>query len=305
MTLPNFLVIGAQKAVSSLYYYLKQHPEVYMSPVKVPRFFALEGREPDFFRGGPGDREIMSQGTVTDIEGYRALFAGVSGEKAIGEASAWHLYIPEAAYRIRHHIPEARLMSVLRNPVDRAYSHFLMVRRNSCEPLADFALALDAEEERVRERWGPNFHYKRMGLYHEQLARYYELFEAKQIRVYLYEDLKEDPVGTTQSIFRFLGVDEAFVPDTSLKHNVTRLPRSRALQTFIKKPHPLKATLRPFLPERLRRRMRVGLWERNLTGPPPMPEGVRRELSEAYREDVLKLQKLIGRDLSGWLSEEA
>ena len=299
MTLPNFFVIGAGKSgTTSLWRYLEQHPEVYMSAIKEPNFFTFEGGVPDF-------RGPRTPWAVTDLEAYRALFAGVSEEKAIGEASAYYLYSEEAPKRIRHHVPDAKLVAVLRNPVDRAYSHFLYRLAQGGEGLTDFAQALDAEEERVRERWGPSFHYKRRGFYHEQLSRYYDLFGPEQIRVYLYEDLKEDPVGMTQSIFRFLGVDDAFVPDTSRRHNVARIPRSRALQAFIEKPNPFKSVLRPFLPKGLRKRIALNLRNRNLAKPPPMPEGVREGLTEAYREDILKLQKLVGRDLSGWLSKEA
>jgi hypothetical protein len=116
--------------------------------------------------------------------------------------------------------------------------------------------------------------------------------------------LSEDPVGLTQSIFRFLEVDDSFVPDTSLRYNVSGIPKSRALHEFIEKPrHSLKTVLRPFVPQGLRRRISVNLYNRNLTKP-PMAEGVREELTEAYREDILKLQGLIGRDLSGWLGKE-
>ncbi len=293
MTMPNFLVIGAAKSgTTSLYHYLKQHPQVYMSPTKEPKFFAFEGRKLDF--RGPGYRTV-----VTDIEEYRALFAGVSGEKAIGEASAMYLYVPEAADRIRRYVPEARLVAMLRNPVDRAYSAYLHRVREGRERLS-FSEALKEEETRIRDNWRPLWHHKRMGFYHAQLTRYYELFSREQIRVYLYEDLNEDPVGMMQSIFRFLEVDDAFVPDTSLRHNVTRIPRSRALQTFIQKPNPLEPLIKPFLPEGMRKRIRANLHNLNLTKP-PMPEDIREELTEAYREDILKLQGLIRRDLSSWL----
>jgi hypothetical protein len=306
MTLPNFFVIGAGKYMTgtiSLRHYLEQHPEVYMSPKKDPRFFALEGRKPDSFRG-PGDRERMSRLAVTDIEEYRALFAGVSGEKAIGEASPMYLYVPEAAERIKRYVPEARLIAVLRNPVERAYSAYLDRIREGWEPLG-FSEALEAEEERIQDNWAPGWQYKWIGFYHAHLARYYELFGPEQIRVYLYEDLKEDPVAVTQSIFRFLEVDDSFVPDTSLKHEeVSGIPRSRTLHALIKKPNPLKTAIKPFLPEGLRKRIRANLHNRNLTKP-PMAEDIREELTEAYREDILELQGLIGRDLSGWLGKDA
>jgi hypothetical protein len=298
MTLPNFLVIGAAKSgTTSLYRYLKQHPQVYMSPVKEPHFFTHEGERPNF--RGPGD-EWMNTTFVYRLGDYRKLFAGVSDEKAIGEASTWYLGNPKAPDRIRHYIPEAKLIAILRNPVDRAYSAYLHLVRIGQEWL-DFARALREEEARIKANWNDIWHYKRGGFYHAQLTRYYELFGQDQIRVYLYEDLKEDPVGTMQSIFRFLEVDDAFVPDTSLKYNVSGIPRSRALQTFVEKPNPFKTVLKPFLPEGLRRRIRENLRQRNLSIPPPMPEDVRKKLTEAYREDILKLQDLIGRDLSGWL----
>ena len=123
MTMPNFLIIGAMRAgTTSLYHYLKQHPQVYMSPVKEPRFFALEGEKPD--PGRPTDERLMNH-SITDIEAYRALFQAVSKETAIGEASPLYLYSPKAPERIRHYIPDAKLIAVLRDPVERAYSHFL------------------------------------------------------------------------------------------------------------------------------------------------------------------------------------
>jgi hypothetical protein len=229
--MPNFLVIGAPKAgTTSLYHYLRQHPQVYMSPVKEPKFFAFEAAKPSSSRR-KRDR-VRTSHLITDIEEYRVLFAGVSDEKAIGEASPQYLYVSGAAGRIRRYLPEARLMAVLRNPVDRAYSHHLHLVREGFERLS-FSEALKKEEERIRDNWPMMWHYKNRGFYHEQLTRYYELFEAEQIRVYLYEDLKEDPVGMMRSIFRFLGVDDAFVPDTSLIHNASGIPKSRALHTLV------------------------------------------------------------------------
>jgi hypothetical protein len=177
------------------------------------------------------------------------------------------------------------------------------VPKHDREPLTDFARALDAEEERIKDNWWIG-HYKSMGFYHEQLTRYYEFFEREQIQVYLYEDFNEDPVGTTQSIFRFLEVDDTFVPDTSRRLNVSSIPRSYALQALIKNPNPLKSILQAVLPRGLRQQIAVNLHERNLKGAPPMDEEIRKELTEAYREDITKLEGLIGRDLSGWLGEE-
>src|ERR687883_42510 len=157
--MPNFFVVGAQKAgTTSLYYYLKQHPEVYMSPVKEPHFF--EGMQSEFYRPG---RKVMP---VTCLGDYQALFQGVSNEKAIGEASASCLYSPKAPALLKGAIPNAKLIAVLRNPVDRAYSNFLHCIRVNREPLPSFAGALQAEEGRIRNNWGPLWHYKQKGFYY-------------------------------------------------------------------------------------------------------------------------------------------
>jgi hypothetical protein len=301
MTMPNFLVIGAGKSgTTSLYHYLRQHPEVYMSPMKEPRFFAVQGQKLDF--RGPGDEVAFNRGSVTDVEVYRGLFRGVTDQKAVGEASPWYLHSPDAPARIKHYIPDARLIAILRDPVQRAYSSFLQRVQAGQEPLRDFAEALRQEEDRMRDNWAPRWHSKRIGFYSVHMKRYYELFDPDQIRVYLYEDLRADPVGLAQDVFRFLEVDETFTPDISLRHNVSGVPRSVVLQAFLSRPNPVKTILKPFFAEDLRRRMTVSLENRNIAGPPPTldPE-VRRDLVNLYRQDILRLEEMIGRDLSKWL----
>jgi hypothetical protein len=297
VTMPSFLVIGAAKSgTTSLYHYLAQHPDVFMSPVKEPKFFALEGERPSF--RGPGDAEADA---VTTLEDYRALFEGVNGESAVGEASPLYLYLEKAVGRIKHHVPEAKFIAVLRNPVDRAYSSFLHKVRDGRETTTDFAEALASEERRIREGWAYGWHYKRRGFYHEQLNRYYEAFGREKVRVYLYEDLRRDPRGLLRDAYGFLGVDETFVPDLSLEHNVSGIPKNRLVHSLLRGRNPVKAALKPLLPEGLRKKLTVDLQRRNLEKAPPIPPEVRRELVEEYREDVLKLQGLIDRDLSGWL----
>ena len=308
MTMPNFLVVGAQKAgTTALYHYLAQHPEIYMSPVKEPHFFAFEGEKLDF--RGPRDQRIMEHLVVNDLEAYRKLFDGATKERAIGEASAEYLYREKVPGRIRRYAPEAKLIAVLRNPAERAYSGFLHLVRDGRETITDFNRALDAEEERVRNNWSSLWHYTRLGFYHAQLSRYYEAFERGQIRIYLYEDLKDDPVGMLRDIYGFLGVEDTFVPDVSGKYNVSGVPKNErlhALHALLLKPHPVKSALKPFLPKRFRRRLVTNaldaLRNRNLVKP-SFPVEARRRLIEVYREDILKLQDLIGRDLSAWLRE--
>ena len=150
MTLPNFFIIGAAKSGStSLYHYVKQHPQIYMSPLKEPKFFALAGEKLDF--PGPGDQENVSR-AITDIHSYRNLFQGRTTEIVIGEASVLYLYSRRAINHIWQSIPNAKLIAILRHPVDRAYSNFLSLRRPNHEPIADFSQALQQEEARIQSK---------------------------------------------------------------------------------------------------------------------------------------------------------
>ena len=292
MTMPNFLIIGAMKSgTTALYYYLEQHPQIYMSPVKEPNFFCFAGQE---------GSESKS---VTRIEAYRQLFKGVSEERAIGEASHCYLYEPGAVARIQQYVPEAKLVAILRNPVERAYSHFLHMVRSGTEPLTDFAQALREEEVGAYQKRSYQDYIGR-GRYYEQLKRYFDAFNSEQIRVYLYEDLDKAPIDTLQDTFRFLGVEDSFVPDVSLRRNVSGYPKYKTLDEFLRRPSSVKNALKMYLPARLRWRLSKAfddLKTRNLVGPRAMEPEVRRQLVGVYREDIVKVQELIQRDLSGWL----
>ncbi|MDT7688952.1 MAG: hypothetical protein QOE46_1711 [Acidobacteriota bacterium] len=297
MTMPNFIVIGAAKGgTTALHRYLKQHPQIFMSTPKELRFFPFEHQRPNFC--GPGDAEDAAT-MIMDIEDYRAHFAAGADYPARGESSPLYLYYPHTAARIRHHIPEAKLIAILRQPADRAYSQYLMKKRDGIERLS-FAEAFAAEGQRIADGWSHHWHYRQRGFYAAQLKPYFDLFTREQLRVYLYEDYVADPVGLMQDIFRFLNVDDGFVPDMSVRHNESKIPRSHALQVFLTEPRLTKNVFKPLLPARLSRRVGDRFRRLNLTKP-PLPKELRRRLTEVYREDINELQEMLGRDLSHWL----
>lgn len=299
MTMPNFLIIGAAKSgTTSLYHYAMQHPQIYMSPVKEPKFFALEGEDLDF--RGPGDQKRMESGWITTFEEYSELFRAVTDETAIGEASNLYLYDPKAAERIRHHIPHVKLIAILRDPAERAYSNFLHMARSGLEPSADFTEALRQEETRINSRWMPFWHYWQRGFYYRQLRRYFDRFDQHQIKVYLYEEFAADPGCVLQDFFEFLGVDGTFASDVSKKHNQSGVPRNRAVHSLLTTPSPIKTALRAVIPSGRLRRAARRIRDQNLVKIPLSPEE-RTQLVDTYREDILKLQDLIRRDLSKWL----
>ncbi len=160
------------------------------------------------------------------------MFQGVSDEIAIGEASPLYIYSPRTTERIKDHVPDIKLIAILRNPIDRPYSGFLHFIRDDIEPLNDFAKALQEEETRIRNNWLPGYHYKQMGFYYVQLKRYYDRFEHRRVKIYLYEDFKSKPLEVFQNILGFLGVDEIFIPDISIRHNVSGVPKYRVYYDY-------------------------------------------------------------------------
>ncbi|MTJ12500.1 sulfotransferase domain-containing protein [Anabaena sp. UHCC 0187] len=301
MTMPNFLIIGAAKSgTTALDHYLKQHPQIYMSPVKELNFFALEGEDCEKFK-----KNFLKNSNypnfITDIETYCSFFKKVSQEIAIGESSPLYLLHPKASERIKHYIPKVKIIAIIRDPVERAYSDFLFTRSRGSEPITDFHEALKAEKDRIEKNYWFRWYYKQRGFYFTQLKRYFDLFDKEQIKIYLHEDLKSDSLGVVQDIFQFIGVDDTFIPNTEQKHNVTYVPKNITLNNLIKPSHPISSRLRSLLPSSLRQSIKSQLINFNRKKVTPLLPEIRKQLIEEYREDILQLQDLIGKDLSKWL----
>lgn len=300
--MPTFLVIGAAKSgTSSLYMYLAQHPQIYMSPRKEPHFFSYEGEKLDF-RGPPGVKLNINQ-SITELAQYQKLFAKAPPTTERGEASVAYLYEPKAVERIRHYIPDAKLIAILRNPVERAFSAYLHVLREGREPARDFMHALDLEPTRIQENWPILYRYVDAGRYALQLDRYHRAFRATQIRTYLYDELRSDPVAVTQDCFRFLGVDATFVPDVKTRYNESGIPRSQLLQTLLRGPESLRRlrrTVRRYMAGGRLHTTYVRLKSRNLVRP-AIPAEASQRLKTIFEAEISHLQSTIGKDLSGWL----
>lgn len=302
MTLPNALLFGTVKSgSSSLYYYLRQHPEIYTSPTKEPNFFAFLEQKPEF--AGPDD-EIINERSVTDWAGYEALFNGVMKEKIVCEASVMYIYNSSAALHIKQYLPNVKLFALLRNPADRAFSSYLHTRRDGREPADSFVEALNIEPQRIAENWGHLFHYRQMGFYYEQLKGYYKLFPAEQIAIFKYEDFARQPLPVIKQIFRFLQVDHTFQPDTTRRYNVSGTPKSKLLQRWLTRPNSLKNLLKPVIPDRIRNDLIMNnLKQFNMNvEKPALDPAIREKLLNGYRDDILKLQDLVQIDFSTWLS---
>lgn len=290
MTLPTFLVIGVAKAgTSSLHAYLDQHPDVYMSPMKEPEFFIYDG-DPN----APADK-------INDLDAYKALFAEAGDAKARGESSVDYLEKASAATRIQNMLPDARLLAILRNPVDRAYSAYQMWSNSGHDLAPSFAAAIQAEREGTTPLSRRPYVYGRPG-YCELLAPYLTRFPREQIKLSLYEDYRAAPRDFIADVFRFIDVDPSFEPDLSRQHNQGGQPRNRLIGELLRRPNPVRFVARTLLPDAVRIRGREALRRVNRAPARPVDPSLRAELTEVVRDDIERLQDLMDRDLSHWLA---
>lgn len=297
MKLPTFLIVGVQKAgTTSIYNYLKQHPQIYMSPVKETDFL-----EQDWEKIAAETGKTYQKGIRT-FQQYQELFEGVRDEIAIGEASPNYLFhYQSSADLISHYLPQAKLIVILRNPVERAYSDYLMHVRD--------AIGRKSLSEQIKYSAHKSFIIKK-GFYTTPLQHYFDKFGREKIKIYLYDDLCQSPLEMMQDLYRYVGVDETFVPNLSYKAQVAQVPKVDAVNTILKTRNPVRssftAILKQILPLQTRQKIRQKLIELNSQDKQknPLSQQDRQQLLEIYREDILKLQDLLHRDLSTWLKVE-
>ena len=216
------------------------------------------------------------------------MFAGASTEIAIGEVSPQYFRCPTAARRIHEFLPNVKLVVSLRNPADRAFSGFMMRTRRG-EAVKSFYEELTTQSSHVKE-----------GLYYRRLKRYLDLFPTNQIKIYLFEEFKKDPSKTIMDLYSFLGVDTDFVPDTSVRHNPGAVQKVRWLNRLFYNPRLINMAQSMF-PESVQAMLKR-IRELNLKKSPKLPPDLQARLLNLYREDILKLDELLGRDLSIWLN---
>lgn len=302
MTLPNFLLIGVAKAgTTALYQALKEHPQIYMSPIKEPRFFTFV--DSPLTLGGPGAAAYRAW-AITDLAAYQRLFADVTNETVIGEASpvylsCWH---PErTAANIKRLIPDVRLVAILRQPAERAYSSFAHQVQMGNEQERNFRKMLAVAARPERHNW-LSYRCQQDGFYYANLQPYFARFHREQIRIYLYEEWNTNPQQVLQDIFGFLGVAATFTPLMTQRHNETTWVRNQKVAASLQRPSGWKRRLGHLLAPALRRQIMAGIKQWNRVKPPSLDPQLRSELTQMYRADILQLQDLIGRDLSHWLT---
>ncbi len=292
---PNFLVIGAGRCgTTSLHDILRQHPEVFVPPDKSPNFFVADDPMP-VWEGAVA--RSMRRHWVVDRESYLGLFEGSCDRPARGEVSPVYLQSMATAARIHDFDPGMRLIAVLRNPVDRAYSHFLGRQRDGIEPPGRF----EDRTEVDLEGWEDGVVFGNVvaiGRYARFLRSYFDRFPSQQIKVLFFEDLQRDASAFVREVFEFLEVDCAFAAE-SVRLNRSGTVRNPLLRTVWTGSVKLRTRLRPFLGPGLRTaagRIFLDSLDRKEIQP-----ATRAGLVELYRGEIEELEAMVGRDLSHWL----
>ncbi|GGE36353.1 sulfotransferase domain-containing protein [Actibacterium pelagium] len=297
---PDFFVVGAAKAgTTAVWSWLRQHPGVFLPDIKEPSFFAFEGRSTTP-RNGPYDKDYVRR-LFNSREQYAALFAEADG-KVSGDVSPVYLSDERAPNRIARARPDARILILLRDPVDRAYSQYMHHRRDGLEPCATFEAALKAEASRIEDGWSWGHGYLKGGQYASQVATYLKLFEPSQILILDYAQLQEDPVLCWQQICRHFRVSQLPMPQNDRVNqtaNLRGVPRFQLIERIIRHPGRVQQRLKALIPETLRRRTR-SLLSRWTAAVEPMAPQTRDKLAVQFASDRDWLRKNTDLHLSEW-----
>jgi sulfotransferase family protein len=222
VALPDFFIIGAPKAgTTALHAALAAHPGLFMSTVKEPKFFLTDGPPPTR-GGGPGDVQTYREHIWRRPE-YEALFDAAPPRALRGESTPFYLYRQDAQERIRALIPDAKLIVILRDPVERAHSNWTHLWSAGLDPIGDFVRACTEEDARIAAGWADFWHYTRLGRYGEQLENLFLRFPREQVFLLRYRALINAPAQTLDDICEFLGVHPGIIGHVP-KQNVTAQP---------------------------------------------------------------------------------
>lgn len=290
--IPNFLIVsGGRSGTTSLYHYLSEHPEIYMSPNKEPYF--LTGLDFNNFINTPVF--FLKNLWIKDLKSYKQLFDNISNEKLIGEASVSYLYYyKEAIPNIKKYLGDPKIIIIIRNPADRALSHYLHNVQNNLETLT-FEDAILQEKERILKNWWWGFHYKNVGYYLKPIIAYKENFT--HVRIFFFDDFKNNFLSVFREMLLFLKVDVAFKPDYSRIYNASefykfglhkilknKITRFISHITQFKIPKSLKDFLKKELPN----------------SPSPLLNDLRKE----YKNEIKNLEIYLNVNLDRWYKND-
>jgi len=306
MKRPNFFIVGAPKCgTSSLTRYLTQHPDIAMATEQEPHFFST-------------DLTYTAIARRYSWDDYLGLFAETGAARCLGEKTPFYLLSKVAAANIREACPEARIIIMLRNPVDMMHSLHSHLLYNGDEDISSFEAALEAEADRRQGRRLSTFvpfheivFYRAIAAYTDQVQRYFDVFGRERVLVIIFDDLKRDPKEEYLRTIRFLGVEANGLPEFTIV-NANKRRRSRLFRTVQRHvipslPGPVRGLVHRLMsPEARRRLLRtVNRWNTVNQPRPPMAPATRARLQTEFRDEIERLSALLDRDLTHWSKPDA
>jgi hypothetical protein len=304
---PDFIVVGAPKAgTTALHAALTQHPGVRMSQPKEPKYWLCDDAPPPTYRG-PGDAHSRQE-WLWRREDYERLFAHPVEGVVQGESTPFYLWHRAAHRRIAENLPDVKLIAVVRDPIDRAYSNWMHLWSDGLEPVADFGAAFALQDRRVADGWAPFWRYRDLGRYGAQLDHLHGYVDPERVLVLRYRSLVDDPAAAVDRACRFLGITPGLVDS---------IPRDNS-HPFVApgwRPHLLGpavragAALGQFVPPRVWRRVSSPLVAQ-LAGSadahrPLLAPEARERLIPHFAEDIAQLTEVTGESFDDWLSTES
>lgn len=301
MKAPHFLVVGAARAgTTSLHYYLRQHPSLFLPSRKEPCFFSFPEKAPEYVNG-------KFAFAVHSPEQYYKLFEPAKENQVCGEISTPYLYLYDQTiqnileYHPDHH--KLKILIMLRNPVYRAFSQYMWRVRDGREELS-FDEALSREAERKKKGYSFDYFYIDRGMYFKQVHAYLSAF--KSVKIVLLDDMISDTEGMLRVICRFLNVDEQHIFQAEDVRNYSYQPKWNFLGRLVTSESRLKFHILNQFPDSWKKgiRQQFDRWNSKTAQPMSISPASEAYLRAIYRDDILRLQDLIGRDLSSWLKQK-
>ncbi|RLD27263.1 MAG: hypothetical protein DRI75_09955 [Bacteroidetes bacterium] len=299
----NLFIVGAAKSgTTSLYNYLNQHPDVYFPNVKEPNYYAAIESEDSLVYKKPKENVFYHNKIIKDQDNYFSLYKNSYKYKIIGDASPSYLWDTNSSQKIYSDFPESKILIILRNPINRAFSHYLMNIKSGVEKEDDFFKALKRDENTHPKVWGDGkvMLYKELGMYYPQVNSYYDVFDKENIKVIIYEEFFEDTKKGMSSVLEFLEISDFNKNEVDFDkvYNVYKSPNGKLSKTLLR--HRTKFNfIRRFTPNRLKYFLQNKILFKN-SSKPKMGNEAYSYLLRAFQQDIMNLEGLLNRDLDGW-----
>jgi hypothetical protein len=298
------LIIGAARsATTSLHYYLRAHPQIAMSLIKEPNFFLFDRRNGSKPEPLVAPEPRMIAKSISDPHEYERLFDTDADTVAVGESSPLYLYVREAPELIDAELDQPKLIAVVRDPIDRAWSHHVMIHADDArDVVSEFRRAVERElDEPGYTPYAAGTHLLRLGRYGEQVERYLERFDPDRLLVLTFDEVRDQPDETMARICEFLEVDSTFDFGDLVAYNGSNIKQRRLTRAPRRAIRRIQPWLKGLLPARVVAPLaRYRALTTTPGGTPDLPEDLARRLADYFRDDMARLAELVDVDVTEW-----